>query len=234
MESFLMEKTESQTATKGSGSIFASFLNRIGGVFLAPDAAFNQIISSRIGFWEPLILILLLVGIEGAVLASFAVRVLSAIMNSLGSVASSTPLGFLTFLPTMMIIMMIVSFLILWIIVAGIAHLIARFVFGGRGSFVQLLKLYGYSFAPYSLAILGTVFVEISWITWPLAIFLSIVANFWIVVLMTSAVKHNYGIDTGKAFISSFIGPMLVWLIIVGIFWLWILLFISSFAGGAI
>jgi hypothetical protein len=229
-----MEKTQSQTAAKGSGSVFASFLNRIGGVFLTPDTTFNQIISSRIGFWEPLILILLLIGIEGAVLASFAIRVLSAIMGSLGPVASSTSLGFLTVLPAMMIIMMIASFLILWIIVAGIAHLIARFVFGGRGSFVQLLKLYGYSFAPYSLAILGTVFVGISWITWPLAVFLNIAATFWVVVLMTSAVKHNYDIDTGKAFISSFVGPMLVWLIIVGIFWLWILLLMNSFAGGVI
>lgn len=234
MRSFLMEKTESQTVAKESGSAFASFLNRIGGVFLAPDATFNQIISSRIGFWEPLILILLLVGIEGAVLASFAVRMLSAIMNSLGAISSGAPLGFLAVLPTIMIIVMIVSFLILWIIVAGIAHLIARFVFGGRGFFLQLLKLYGYSFAPYSLAILGTVLVGISWTTWPLAIFLNIAATFWIVVLMTSAVKHNYDIDTGKAFISSFIGPMLVWLVTVGIFWVWILLLMSSFAGGVV
>jgi len=33
---------------------------------------------------------------------------------------------------------------------------------------------------------------------------------FWGVLLMAVAVKHNYKVDIGKGFISSFIGPMLV------------------------
>jgi hypothetical protein len=51
---------------------------------------------------------------------------------------------------------------------------------------------------------------------------------------MTTATKQNYGIDTGKAFISSFIGPMLVWLLITGILWAWIWTVISTFTGGFI
>jgi hypothetical protein len=127
---------------------------------------------------------------------------------------------------------MIIGFLLVWLIAAGIAHLIARYVFRGRGSYVQLLKLYGYALVPYSLVILSTVIIGINWATWPFAIFLNVVATFWIVLLMSVAVKHNYGIDVGKAFISSFIGPMLAWLIVIGIFWLWLLVTIGSFAGG--
>jgi hypothetical protein len=51
---------------------------------------------------------------------------------------------------------------------------------------------------------------------------------------MAVAVKHNYKIDTGKAFISSFIGPMTVWLVVVGGMWAWMWLLIRSLTGGAI
>jgi hypothetical protein len=65
-------------------------------------------------------------------------------------------------------------------------------------------------------------------------VFSSIIATFWVVLLMAVAVKHNYKIDIGKGFISSFIGPMLVWLIIVGIFWVWVILTIRTFTGGIV
>jgi hypothetical protein len=96
------------------------------------------------------------------------------------------------------------------------------------------MKLYGYALVPYSLVILGTVLVGLSWTTWPFAVFFSIVTTFWVVLLMAVAVKSNYKIDIGKGFISSFIGPMLVWLIIVGIFWAWMILIIRSFTGGMV
>jgi hypothetical protein len=229
-----MEKPESQASKKGSGSYFTSFMTRIGGVFLAPDATFNQIITEKIGFAEPLVLILLLVGIQGAIMASFAQRVISAITSALGPVTGSADLGFLGIIPWIMLVVMVIAVLIGWIVIAGIAHLSARYLFRGTGSFTQLLKLYGYSLAPMSLVILGTVLIGISWVALPLTQFLCTAAVFWIVILMTAAVKQNYSLDTGKAFISSFIGPLIAWLIIVGIFWIWIWLAISSFAGGLV
>ena len=229
-----MEKIGDETPKKGSGSHLSSFLNRIGGVFLASDATFSRIIADKIQFWEPFLLVLLLVGIHGAILASFAYRVLSAITTSISSITGGTPLGFLAIIPWIMLTLTIVIPLIFWVIVAGIAHVSAKYVFKGYGSFVQLMRLYGYSFIPYSVVILSTVLFGISWTLWPLSIFLNIVTTFWIVLLMAVAVKHNYGIDIGKAFVSSFIGPMVVWLIIVGILWAWMWLIISSFAGGLI
>lgn len=227
-----MEKSESEGPKKGTASYFSLLFSRIGGVFLAPDATFKQIISDKIGFWEPLVLILLLVGIESIVLASFVHRVISAVMISIGSLVGNVSLGFLGFVWLIMVIIMIVATLILWVIVAGIAHISAKYIFKGEGSFFQLMKLYGYSLIPFSLVILGTVLLGISWALWPLLTFFNIVATFWVVLLMAVAVKHNYNLDIGKAFISSFIGPMVVCLIIVGIFWIWIWLIISSFAGG--
>jgi hypothetical protein len=230
-----MGKVENETPRKGTGSYFASFLNRIGGVFLAPDATFNQIIADKIGFWEPLVLVLLLVVIEAAVLSSLAYRMFSTFMTAISPLSGGfiSP-GFLSVALLTMTFVTIVVTLIFWVIIVGIAHLTAKYIFNGDGSFVQLMKLYGYSFVPYSLVILSTVLLGISWVTWPVSAFLNIVMTFWIVLLMAVAVKHGYKIDIGKAFISSFIGPMVVWLIMVSIFWVWILVIITSFTGGFI
>jgi hypothetical protein len=235
LEIIAMEKIEAQTPKMERKPYFTSFLNRIGGVFLAPDATFSQIIAERIGFLEPLMLMIMLVAIEGAVVASFAYRVFSAVVNAIGLLTGGvTSAGFFTFAVAIVIFVMIFGTLIVWVILAAIAHVSARYVFRGRGSFVQLMKLYGYTLVPISLVILSTVLMAISWVSWPLVLFLNIVATFWNVLLMAVAVKHNYGIDIGKAFISSFIGPMTVWLIIVGSMWAWMWLIIHSLTGGIV
>lgn len=226
-----MEKSEGEPS-KEKASYFSSFLNRVGGVFLAPDATFKQIITEKIGFVEPLILVLALVGIEGLLIASFIHRIISALVASFGPLLGDVSLGFLSIIWLSITIGMIVVTLILWIIVVGIAHISAKYIFKGEGSFIQLMKLYGYSLFPFSLVILGTVLSGISWVTWPLSAFFTIVAIFWIVLLMAVAVKHTYNIDIGKAFISSFIGPMVVWLVLTGIFWFWMWLAVTSFSGG--
>lgn len=228
-----MEKSEGEAPKEEKASYFSSFLNRIGGVFLTPDATFKQIIMEKIGFLEPFALVLVLVGIEGLVIASFIHRIISALIVSFGSLLGDVSLGSLSIIWLAVTIGMVVVTLILWIIVAGIAHISAKYIFKGvGGSFVQLMKLYGYTLVPFSLVILGTVLSGISWVTWPLSTFFGVVAIFWIVLLMAVAVKHTYNIDIGKAFISSFIGPMVVCLILAGVFWLWMWLAITSFSGG--
>jgi hypothetical protein len=227
-----MEKTEQETPRPAQEPYFLSFLNRIGGVFLAPDSTFTQIITQKLSIIEPLMLIILLVGIEAGIMASFAYRIFSAFATAFSSVTGTSTIGFFAFIPWIMLTMMIISTLIAWLILAGTAHISAKYIFKGTGSYTQLLKLYGYAFIPYSLMILSTLLIGISWVLWPISAFLNIITVFWIIILMTTAVKQNYGIDTGKAFISSFIGPMLLWLLIVGIFWTWIWLITSSFMGG--
>lgn len=228
-----MENTSHQPPKKEPRSFFTSFVNRVGGTFLAPDSTFNQIITGKVSFWESFLLVLMLIVVECAVVSSFAYRFVSAVTNALnpltGGMFSSS---FMSIVFVSMIFGMIIATLIFWVIVAGIAHLIAKYIFRGQGSFIQLMKLYGYTLAPYSLVILGTVLIGLSWTTWPIAVFFSIVTIFWVVLLMAVAVKHNYGIDIGKGFISSFIGPMLLWLLIMGLFWAWILLILRSFTGG--
>jgi hypothetical protein len=230
-----MEKSGTEPTTKPRRPFFTAFVNRIGGIFLAPDETFNQIATDKVSFWEPFLLIVMLVAIEGGIISSFVYRVASAIAGLMNPLTGATmPLGFVNVILASIVLMMVIGAVIFWVIIAGIAHLVARYVFRGQGSFTQLMKLYGYALVPYSLVILGTVLVGLSWTTWPFAVFFSIVTTFWVVLLMAVAVKSNYKIDIGKGFISSFIGPMLVWLIIVGIFWAWMILIIRSFTGGMV
>jgi hypothetical protein len=228
-----LETTGSEAPKKSASTHFVSFLNRVGGIFLAPDDTFNQMLSQRVRFWQPLVIVIALFAIQGAVIASFAFRLFQAIADFVSPLTGTIgAIGFASVVFAAMIFGMIVCALIFWVIVAAIAHLIARYVFRGKGSYVQLLKFYGFALVPYSLIILSTVLFASSWGLWPLSVFLHTVAYFWIVFLMATAVKHNYSIDAGKGFISSFIGPMLVVLIIVGIFWTWVWLAISAASGG--
>jgi hypothetical protein len=230
-----MEKSSTEPVSKPRRPFFISFVNRIGGVFLAPDETFNQIVTDKVSFWESFLLVVMLVAIEGGIVSSFAYRVVSAITGLMNPLTGATlPIGFVNVILASMVFMMVIGTLIFWVIVTSIAHLVARYIFRSQGSFIQLMKLYGYALVPYSLAILGTVLVGLSWTTWPIAVFSSIITTFWVVLLMAVAVKHNYKIDIGKGFISSFIGPMLVWLIIVGIFWVWVILTIRTFTGGIV
>jgi hypothetical protein len=213
-------------------SPFSRFLTRIGGAFLAPDATFKQIIADRIGFWEPFLLVLLIIGVQMAVIASFSYRIGAALADSFGSLGGGIGLGFFNAVMIVVFFVAIVCALLVWFIAAGIAHISARYIFRGRGSFVRLFKLYGYSIIPCSLQLLGTVLLGLSWILFPVFVFLDVVTVFWVMLLATVAVKQNYNIDTGKAFISSFICPMLICLIIAGLSWLWMWLIMNSFTGG--
>jgi len=227
-----MENVGGESSKKES--VFTSFVNRVGGVFLAPEETFNHIITGHVSFWEPLLIILMLVIVEGAVLCSFAYRIVSAINDAFSLLTGGTfSFGFFGIVLAVMIVAMVAA-LISWVIIAGIAHLIAEGIFKGSGSYVQLLKLYGYTFVPYSLVIFGTVLIGLSWTTWPIAAFFYTITTFWVVLLMAVAVRHNYKIDVGKAFISSFIGPMLLWLLVVGLFWVLILLTFGGLMGGLV
>lgn len=230
-----MQKNCAEPAEKRRRLFFASFANRIGGVFLAPDETFSRLVTDKASFWESFLLVVMLVAVEGAILASFAYRIVSVITETVNPLTGGTmPMGLVNIVLASIVFMMVIGTLILWVIITGISHLVARYIFKGQGSFMQLMKLYGYAFVPYSLVILGTVLVGLSWTTWPVAAFFCIITTFWVVLLMAVAVKHNYKVDIGKGFISSFIGPMLVWLIIVGVLWVWMLLILRSFTGGIV
>jgi len=166
-----------------------------------------------------LLLIIIFFGIQGALVGVFVTRVFSSIITFLGSYAGFEQFGTLqalsSIIPVTTTIMCIVGSLIFWLISTGISHLCARYIFGGMGAYTQLLKLYGYATVPSSLVIFGIILVGLNFFFFAgyfLVLFL--IALFWMVTISVVAVERCHLIDPGKAFISSFVLPLVVYLII--------------------
>jgi len=223
---------EEKTASKGKTVLwFRGFLNRLGGILLDPRETFEQVVAEKRGFLEPLLIVFLSHGIQGAVIGSFIATIILGIWAFLGEWLGAAPHGLIVSIPIITFFVAFIAALILWVILAGIAHLCARYVFKGVGSFGQLFKLYGYASVPYSLIILATVLIGINFSLSPLSLILGLISIFWMVLTMVVAVDTNYKIGLGKAFISSFVGPMIVLLILFIVLWL-ILLGMGAMLGG--
>ena len=223
---------EEKTASKGKTvSYFMGFFDRLGGTLLDPRQTFEQIIAEKRGVLEPLLTVFLSHGIQGAIIGSFITRMILAIWAFLGEWLGEVPHGLIVSIPIIAFFVAFIAALILWVILAGIAHLCAKYVFKGAGSFGQLFKLYGYASVPYSLIILATVLIGINFSLSPLSLVLGLIAIFWTVLIMVVAVDTNHKIGLGKAFISSFVGPMIVLLILFVVLWL-VLMGIATMFGG--
>ncbi|MCP8305348.1 MAG: YIP1 family protein [archaeon] len=198
---------------------FTGFLDRLGGALLEPRKTFDDILTEKRGILEPLLLIVAFFGIQGALVGVFAVRIISSILALLGPIIGVEQFGtfqaFSFIIPVTTAIVWIIGSLICWFISAGIAHLCARYVFSGMGAYTQLLKLYGYATVPSSLVILGMVLVGLNFpFFFGYFIILCLIAIFWMVSISVVAVERCHLIDPGKAFISSFVVPLVVYLII--------------------
>jgi len=203
-----------------SSSGFIGFLDRLGGTLLEPGKTFYRILEEKRGILEPLFLIILFFGIQGALVGVFIVRILYSFLPFLSPIIGVEQLktfqDILSIIPIITTISWIIFSLILWVISAGIAHLCARYVFKGMGSYTQLLKLYGYASVPSSLVILGMLLVSLNFsLFFGFSIILCLIAIFW-----TVAVERCHLIDPGQAFISSFIAPLILFIILSAIIWL--------------
>ncbi|MCJ7768504.1 hypothetical protein MUP79_08955 [Candidatus Bathyarchaeota archaeon] len=72
-------------------------------------------------------------------MSSFAYRVISAITGLVNPLTGATlPLGFVNVILARIIFMMVIGALIFWVIIAGIANLVARYIFRDQGSRAQI------------------------------------------------------------------------------------------------
>ncbi len=208
-----------------SSSGFVGFLDRLGGTLLEPGKTFYDILEEKRGILEPLFLIIIFFGIQGALVGVFIIRILYPLLAFLEPIIGFEPLKAfqesLFIIPIITTISWIILALLLWVTSAGIAHLCARYVFKGMGSYTQLLKLYGYASVPSSLVILGMLLVSLNFsFFFGFFLVLCLIALFWTVVILVVAVEKCHLIDPGQAFICSFIAPLIFYLILLAIIWL--------------
>lgn len=212
-------------------SKFMGFLGRLGETFLEPGKMFERLIAEKKGFLEPLVIVLIFQGVHGALIGSFIAKIVITVFAFLGSLLGAQMVvpGFVLAIPVITAIVGIICALLFWVILAGIAHITAKYIFKGVGSFSQLFKLYGYASVPNILAIFATLLMGVNFFVFlGYSLILCCASIFWMVLIMVVAVEKSHQIDPGKAFISAFIGPMIILLILLAL----VGLFLSMLFGG--
>jgi len=198
-------------------SKFMGFLSRLGETLLEPGKMFERLIAEKKGFLEPLVIVLIFHGVQGALIGSFIAKIIITVFAFFGSLfgAQNAVPSFVSTIPAIIAIVGIICALLLWVILTGIAHISAKYIFKGVGSFTQLFKLYGYASVPNILAIFATLLIGINFFVFlGFSLILCFASIFWMVLIMVVAVQKTYQIDPGKAFISAFIAPIVVILIL--------------------
>ena len=105
--------------------------------------------------------------------------------------------------------------ILLWAI---LAHVSAKYIFGGAGKFDEMLSLFGYTMIPYILMVIGLMVLMVTPIAGIIVIIiLGALALAWRVVLNIYIVQEVHGISGGKAFVSVCIIPLVLLPIAIGI-----------------
>ncbi|MCG7848832.1 MAG: YIP1 family protein [ANME-2 cluster archaeon] len=192
---------------------------RITGMIMNPGETIKDI--SEHPYIEEAVLI---VGITAIFTAISAYLMQSKIIYDFSDI-DTTGLEAIQLITTVMpIVMALIGVLILWVIAAGIVHLVSV-ALGGEGQFTQMLVVYGYAYIPIMISvIIGMVlmnFIEPITITisstgapdssmgqltsnplYQMSIASSYLLKLWTIGLVFMGVKQIHGLDTNKALIA--------------------------------
>ena len=192
------------------------FLERIGGALIDPEITFNAIIKRGIGVGGAALTIIIFSILEAVLLASTATVILTRISAFLsewfgfGLLSSSWLLWMLA--PALIILNLILS-LLAWVILGGITHLTAKYAFAGEGSYSEILTLYGYGWSA-RMPLLAGIIISILARNMFFLPFFAVISLAWMLIVWTAAVRVSHGIDFGRAFVSVFIMPLVVFALI--------------------
>lgn len=118
------------------------------------------------------------------------------------------------FLPILMALLAIIIGLLKLFIWAGITHLVAKFIFKGKGKFKNIFGLMGYTSVTFILGIFALMMTMLA-TRLISSFFLFILMGIWMLVIATVAVNVEHGIGIGKSFLSCY---GVITLIIIAIF----------------
>ena len=113
-------------------------IERLGGIITSPRETLEQL-SKEMALKGSFIVVLLAGALFGIWLGMLLPYLLPELMPLI-------PLGFTEFF-----VLGLISTLLSWVIFAGISHLVAKLLMGGKGEYSMLLQLMGYAHVPYLL-----------------------------------------------------------------------------------
>jgi hypothetical protein len=115
----------------------------------------------------------------------------------------------ITVLPIVFMILFVVFGLIELFIWVGITHLIAKFIFRGKGNFSNLFGLFGFTLVTSILLIFGLSALLLAG-TFFSAILLYTISWVWSIIIAVIAVDSEHKIGMGRSFLSTMGIPVLI------------------------
>ncbi|HID17268.1 TPA: hypothetical protein EYP26_03150 [Candidatus Bathyarchaeota archaeon] len=192
-----------------------SLLEELGGVLVDARETFEKLSLKKLSLLRPMGVLLLFNAIHGVLagaLIAKALLVVSALfwrlLWPLGGFRAPDSPTLISLTPALVSASSALFALVAWLLLAAIAHLCAKVAFKKTGSYVHLLKLYGYSSTPLFLSSLGLLLLSVNPKFFVYAVPLSAASFIWILAIMVAAVQSAYGLSSGEAFISAFIAPV--------------------------
>ena len=192
-------------------------LENIFGTLFSPASTFRRMLEERTAVTTAAIVVLI------ACICSGAGGILT--QSAFMSLFAEFP-GFeeKVFSPSASMTMSVVVGFILWVVIAGILHVVAK-ILGGKGAFTEMLVLMGFAMLPNIFqAPIGLIALFSGGLTGALiAIGLGGILAIWVLILDVLAIREAHKFSTGRA-IATLVLPFVVLmvlafiLIIVGIF----------------
>lgn len=126
----------------------------------------------------------------------------------LGGVASAMT-GVWIIFPIVLAVMVAVIALLKLIVWAIISHIVAVFVFKGKGELTNTIKLMGFSAAPFILGIFALMTLILAKTIFTSTMLFTIM-YIWAIVIGSTAVSTEHGIGFGRSFLSVLGIPALI------------------------
>jgi hypothetical protein len=208
-----------------SADLRMGFLSKLGGTLIEPIHTFDRMLDEGASFLGALAAVALIFGILGGMAGMGIAKLAAAFFASTGpwlggAVFPQAAVQLFFIFPIALGVLSFVCVLLFWLISSAISHFCARVVFGGEGSFAQVFTLQGYAATPFFLVAVGLALGWLNLFLLPYAAFLGLTAVFWTVLLLVIAVERSHRISFGRAFVSAFVAPLLVYLVLfTGLTW---------------
>ena len=202
----------------------ADLLENIFGTLFSPASTFRRMLEERTSVTTAAIVVLIACICSGA----GSILTQSAFMSMFAEFPGFEPVGpgfeEMMFSPIASMTLSVVFGFILWVVIAGILHVVAK-VLGGKGAFTETLVLMGFAMLPNIFqAPIGLIAIFSGGLTGAfIAMGLGGILAIWVLILDVLAIREAHKFSMGRA-IATLVLPFVVLmvlafiLIIVGIF----------------
>ena len=193
-------------------------LERIGGALIDPESTFKAMVESGVGVGEALLCLLAFTVAAGFTFSPVVLKLAEVFAGFAGwlgfpGYGALTP-SLAWIAASILIVLLVFGNLVFWALSAGIAHLTAKYAFKGEGSYAGVLTAYGYSYSAFTPFLVGVTLTNLMGLALLLPLF-TLISAAWFLILWVVAVKTVHRIDAGRGFISAFLTPLTVYLLIV-------------------